>query len=55
MINRHDNYPSNYVPARHVHVWLPDDYDQQRQTQYSVLYMHDGQNLFDAGTSFIQQ
>lgn len=51
MIIRHDNFPSEFVPARHVHVWLPDDYEQQPEQQYSVLYMHDGQNLFNPETA----
>ena len=51
MIRRHANFPSQFVPARHVDVWLPDDYDKQSKTRYSVLYMHDGQNLFDPKTA----
>ncbi|MCC6603005.1 MAG: alpha/beta hydrolase [Anaerolineae bacterium] len=51
MLLRHNHFPSRFVPARHVHVWLPDDYVQQPQTRYSVLYMHDGQNLFDPATA----
>jgi len=34
-------------PARHVSIWLPPGYDGERETPYPVLYMHDGQNLFD--------
>jgi len=34
-------------PARHVEVWLPPGYDADAATRYPVLYMHDGQNLFD--------
>lgn len=51
MIIRHDNFPSQHIPTRHVHVWLPKAYAQQPQTRYSVLYMHDGQNLFDPTTA----
>ncbi len=32
---------------RHVGIWLPPDYDANADTSYRVLYMHDGQNLFD--------
>lgn len=40
--------------TRKIRVWLPDGYDpSDREKKYSVLYMHDGQNLFDAATSFI--
>jgi hypothetical protein len=33
---------------RRVAVWLPPGYDRERARRYRVLYMHDGQNLFDA-------
>ncbi len=32
---------------RHVEIWLPPGYDDAQATRYPVLYMHDGQNLFD--------
>ena len=39
---------------RTIRVWLPDGYDaEDGEKKYSVLYMHDGQNLFDAATSFL--
>ena len=34
--------------TRHVAIWLPPGYDADSETRYPVLYMHDGQNLFDA-------
>jgi hypothetical protein len=34
-------------PSRHVEIWLPPGYDRAGTTRYPVLYMHDGQNLFD--------
>ncbi|HWB43483.1 MAG TPA: alpha/beta fold hydrolase [Gemmatimonadales bacterium] len=34
-------------PARHVEIWLPPGYDSAATARYPVLYMHDGQNLFD--------
>ena len=43
-------FPSAHVDARKIMVWLPPDY-QESADQYSVLYMHDGQNLFDASTA----
>ncbi len=36
---------------RDVVVYLPPSYRRGRRT-YPVLYMHDGQNLFDPATSF---
>jgi enterochelin esterase-like enzyme len=38
---------------RDLIVWLPPSYDQNLQKRYPVLYMHDGQNIFDPKTSFI--
>lgn len=38
--------------VRTVRVWLPPGYDTDRQRRYPVLYMNDGQNLFDELTSF---
>jgi pimeloyl-ACP methyl ester carboxylesterase len=34
-------------PTRVVEVWLPPGYDADSTTRYPVVYMHDGQNLFD--------
>lgn len=41
-----ESFASKYVPARTIAVWLPEDYDSTKK--YAVLYMHDGQNLFDS-------
>jgi len=38
--------------TRLVRVWLPPDYDGWGATGYPVLYLNDGQNLFDATTAF---
>ena len=32
---------------RHVEIWLPPGYDENPDRRYKVLYMSDGQNLFD--------
>ena len=44
-----------YIPQlnrnRRIWLYLPPDY-QTTGKKYPVLYMHDGQNLFDAATSF---
>lgn len=45
-IKRFENFPSQYVLARNVDVWLPDNYSSEKK--YAVLYMHDGQMLFDS-------
>jgi len=38
--------------TRLVRVWLPPDYDGWGTTRYPVLYLNDGQNLFDPATAF---
>ena len=45
-IKRIENFQSKFVPARNVDVWLPEGYDGIKK--YSVVYMHDGQMLFDS-------
>ncbi len=52
-IVRHENFPSRYVSARHVDVWLPDDYTPSKR--YAVLYMQDGQMLFDSSITWNRQ
>jgi len=37
---------------RHVGIWLPRGYDDDPGTRYRVIYMHDGQNLFDPRLSY---
>jgi enterochelin esterase-like enzyme len=41
---------SRYADARRVVVWLPSGYSDHGR-KYAVLYMHDGQNLFDKDTA----
>ena len=45
-----EGFESQYVPARDIFVWLPDDYPDTNE--YAVLYMHDGQMLFDASVTW---
>ena len=44
------DFPSENVPARTVRVWVPEDYDAAQR--YDVLYMHDGQMLYDGTVSW---
>jgi len=45
--------PSRFLPRkRDIIVWLPPDYEENPKKRYPVLYMHDGQNLFEASTAF---
>ena len=51
----HRAFPSRYLPGqRDLIVYLPPGYDQHPERSYPVLYLQDGQNLFDGKTSFIQ-
>jgi predicted alpha/beta superfamily hydrolase len=43
--------PSREVAARNIDVLLPASYASEPGRRYPVLYMHDGQNLFDPGLS----
>lgn len=52
-IHRIANFPSRYVDARNIDIWLPDDYDAAKK--YNVVYMHDGQMLFDSTTTWNKQ
>jgi enterochelin esterase-like enzyme len=56
-LERWANFPSVHVDARHIDVWLPEGYDQgvAAGKRYAVIYMHDGQMLFDARTTWNQQ
>jgi enterochelin esterase-like enzyme len=45
-IERLDNFPSQHVDPRPIDVWLPPGYTAAKR--YAVLYMQDGQMLFDA-------
>jgi len=38
--------------TRLLRVWLPPAYDKSSSTRYPVLYLNDGQNLFDPATAF---
>ncbi len=46
-------FPSNFVDSRTIDVWVPEDYDTTKQ--YAVIYMHDGQMLFDSTSTWNQQ
>lgn len=47
----HEQFASKILTrTRHVSVWLPPNYEESNQ-KFSVLYLQDGQNLFDRLTS----
>lgn len=53
IIKRIDSFPSKFVRPRTVDVWLPENYSENEK--FSVLYMHDGQMLFDAEITWNKQ
>lgn len=46
----YDAFPSRHLDPRGVTLWLPEGYDASN-ARYPVVYMHDGQNLFDPATA----
>jgi enterochelin esterase-like enzyme len=52
-IERIENFHSQYVTSRNTDVWLPDGYSDS--IKYPVLYMNDGQMLFDPDLSWNKQ
>jgi predicted alpha/beta superfamily hydrolase len=55
-IRHHEKFRSQFLPTdRDVLVYLPPGYNADETTRYPVLYLHDGQNLFDDATAFTQE
>lgn len=52
-IERITDFSSQHIGARTIDVWLPNNYPQQ--APYAVLYMHDGQMLFDDSATWNHQ
>jgi len=52
-LDHYSDYPSKYVDARHIDVWLPPLYPDRSDSRYPVIFMQDGQNLFNPETAFI--
>ena len=52
-LRTHESLSSKFVDARRVDVWLPPGYEKDPSRRFPVLYMHDGQNLFDPALSYI--
>jgi hypothetical protein len=50
---RIEGFKSNYISPRNIDVWLPEGYDQSEK--YAVLYMNDGQMLFDSTVTWNKQ
>jgi predicted alpha/beta superfamily hydrolase len=53
-LHKHEKFRSRFLRnQRDLIVYLPPRYHEQPQRRFPVLYLHDGQNLFDASTSFV--
>lgn len=52
----HRQFPSQSLQdTRNLIIYLPPQYEECPNERYPVLYLHDGQNLFDAATAFGNQ
>ena len=52
-IHLHQHFQSKFLQnERNLIVYLPPGYDHNSTRRYPVLYVQDGQNIFDAATSF---
>ncbi len=52
ILHKHKSFSSDYVRPRRIDVWLPPGYRADDNRRFPVLYMHDGQNLFDPATAY---
>lgn len=53
-LRRHQGFRSRFLRnERDLILYLPPGYEEQTARRFPVLYLHDGQNLFDGTTSFI--
>lgn len=52
-IVRIDKFKSDNVDARTIDIWLPEGYSTSKK--YAVLYMHDGQMLYDSTVTWNKQ
>jgi predicted alpha/beta superfamily hydrolase len=43
---------SAFVSPRHIDIWLPEEYEKS-SGRFPVVYIHDGQNIFNPETSYI--
>ncbi len=51
-VKYHRKMTDGHLRERDIIVWLPESYEANPEKHYPVLYMHDGQNIFDPITSF---
>lgn len=53
LVKHYPEFPSDFTSARNIDVWVPQDYSDEKE--YAVLYVHDGQMLFDADATWNHQ
>ena len=50
----HRHFRSDFLPdTRNLIVYVPPQYASEPERHFPVLYLHDGQNLFDGQTSYV--
>lgn len=53
-LRKHEQFHSRFLRnQRDLIIYTPPGYYEQPERRFPVLYLHDGQNLFDGATSFI--
>ena len=53
-LRKHPGFQSTHLTdPRDLVVYVPRGYEQDSARRYPVLYLHDGQNLFDGATAFV--
>jgi len=52
VLDRYSDFNLPESGQRTVDVWCPPGYAESSDTRYPVLYMHDGQNLFDPALAY---
>ncbi|MGB0125850.1 MAG: hypothetical protein WBP63_20565, partial [Silvibacterium sp.] len=51
----HPQFHSRFLEHdRDISVYVPPGYEEEPHRDFPVLYLHDGQNLFDPRTSFVR-
>lgn len=51
-IEYYPKFQSQRIAQRNVEVFLPRQYFEEPEQKFDVLYMHDGQNVFNASTAY---
>ena len=52
VLDRYTHFALPESGQRTVDVWCPPGYAESTEIRYPVLYMHDGQNLFDPALAY---